>query len=435
MQAVIMAGGKGTRLAALTKDEIPKPMLPVGGKPILQWQVESLVRGGITDIILCVGHLGDRISAYFSDGSAFGARIRCYFEDTPLGSAGALAYIRPWLEDTFFLLSGDLVLDIDWGRMLRCHREKGAEVTLFAHPNSHPYDSDLIVSDRSGFAIRFDSKHNRRDYWYDNCVNAGILAAGPSFCDRVVPGRKANLENDILRRMIEERRPVYVYRSSEYVRDAGTPERIAAVERDLASGYVSSRSLSRPQKCIFLDRDGTVNRENGFISREEEFVLEPRAAEAIRRINASGYLAIVATNQPVVARGECTMEDLENIHNKMKTLLGQEGAYLDDCVFCPHHPDKGFPGENPDYKRDCACRKPRPGLLFACAEKYNIDLSASWMVGDTTTDLETGRNAGTHTALVRTGLAGGDGKYSADAEIAGRDILDAVERILDLETK
>lgn len=425
-----MAGGKGTRLAALTKDEIPKPMLSVVGKPILQWQVESLVRGGITDIIMVVGHLGDRISAYFSDGSAFGARIRYYLEDTPLGSAGALAYIRPWLEDTFFLLSGDLILDIDWGRMLRCHREKGAEVTLFAHPNSHPYDSDLIVSDASGRAIRFDSKHNRRDYWYDNCVNAGILVAGPSLCDRVVPGQKTNLENDILRQMIEERRPVYVYRSSEYVKDVGTPDRIEAVERDLTSGYVSSRNLSCPQKCIFLDRDGTVNRENGFISREGDFELEPCAAEAIRRINASGYLAIVVTNQPVVARGECTMEELENIHNKMKTLLGREGAYLDDCVFCPHHPDRGYPGENPAYKRECACRKPRTGLLLECAEKYNIDLSASWMVGDTTTDLETGRNAGTHTALVRTGLAGLDGKYDLNFDLIGNDLLDVVKSII-----
>jgi len=120
-------------------------------------------------------------------------------------------------------------------------------------------------------------------------------------------------------------------------------------------------------------------------------------AEAIRMINRSGYLAIVVTNQPVIARGEVTWEMLNEIHRKMETLLGEQGAYLDDIFVCPHHPDKGFPGERPEYKVNCDCRKPKPGLLLRAAEKYNIDLSDSWMIGDRPQDAAAGAAAGCQT--------------------------------------
>ena len=166
MQAVIMAGGKGTRLAALTKDEIPKPMVPVAGKPLLLWQMERLKENGITDLIMVIGHLGEKIQEYFGDGSKFGVRIEYFVEEAPLGTAGSFYYLKDMLkEDTFLMMSGDLLFDIDFERMVRFHKEKGSAATLFVHPNGHPYDSDLLVLDTEERAIRFDSKHNTRDYW------------------------------------------------------------------------------------------------------------------------------------------------------------------------------------------------------------------------------------------------------------------------------
>ena len=126
----------------------------------------------------------------------------------------------------------------------------------------------------------------------------------------------------------------------------------------------------------------------------------------------------------------CSIEDVERIHRKLQTLLGQEGAYLDGIKFCPHHPDRGYPEENPAYKIPCRCRKPEIGMLEECAERFNIDLSASWMVGDTTVDVQTGTNAGCKTALVLTGEAGRDGKYAVQADLTAEDLLDAVNRIL-----
>ncbi len=217
MQAVIMAGGKGTRLAALTRDEIPKPMVPVAGKPLLLWQVERLKENGITDLIMVIGHLGEKIQEYFGDGSQFGVEIQYFVEEVPLGTAGSFYYLKDMLkEDTFVMMSGDLMFDIDFDRMVRFHREKKSAATLFVHPNGHPHDSDLLVLDENDRAIRFDSKHNVRDYWYDNCVNAGIFVFDKLICDRVPEPVKRNLENDIIKGMIDDGIPVYGYCSPEY---------------------------------------------------------------------------------------------------------------------------------------------------------------------------------------------------------------------------
>ena len=431
MQAVIMAGGKGTRLRSITNDEIPKPMAPVAGKPILQWQVEQLRGQGITDIIMIIGHLGHKIREFFQAGQDFGVYIRYIEETTPLGTAGALSMLPPMLtEENFFLVFGDVLFEIDLNRMARFHREKSAIATLFVHPNVHPFDSDLVVCDDQGKVLKFDSKHNVRDYWYSNCVNAGFYLMNREICSLVPENTKVDLEKQLLSGLIEQGKAVYGYQSPEYIKDVGTVERITRAEEELKSGFVASRCLNRKQKAIFLDRDGTLNWKNGLVYREEQFELEDDVVEAVRAINRFGYLAIVITNQPVVARGLCDVEDVERIHMKMETLFGREGVYLDAICFCPHHPDKGYPEENPAYKIHCHCRKPDIGMIEDCAERFNIDLSASWMVGDTTIDIQTGINAGTHTALVLTGDAGSDGKYDVNPELTCTNLLEAVEMIL-----
>lgn len=433
MQAVIMAGGKGTRLAGLTQDEIPKPMVSLSGKPLLLWQMEALKRSGITEIILVIGHLGHVIEDFFGDGGAFGLHIQYFREGKPLGTAGALAHIRPMLEQTFFLLYGDVLFDIDLRRMERFHHEKRADVTLFVHPNAHPFDSDLVETDEEQRVLRLNSKHNVRDNWHENLVNAGLYLLNSRICEGLPEQEKIDLERDILSRLCREGGGIYAYHSPEYIKDIGTIDRIRAAEDDLKSGGVTARNLQKPQRAIFLDRDGTINIKRGLISSPEQFELEPCAAEAIRKINRSSYLAIVITNQPSVARGLCGVKDIEEIHRKMQTLLGWEGVFLDAVRFCPHHPDRGYPEENPAYKIPCHCRKPDIGMLEDCAEQYHIDLSASWFVGDATVDIQTGKNAGTKTALVLTGDAGSDRRYDVKPDLICADVLEAVERILGKE--
>lgn len=397
MRVVIMAGGKGTRVASVDRT-IPKPLLPVAGKPVLLHQIECLREQGMTDITLSIGHLGEQIEAYFKDGSQFGVSIRYIREDAPLGTAGALYYLRNTVLEDFFLINGDLVFDIDLRRMMEFHKSRGAAVTLFAHPNDHPYDSGLIVADSEGCVKGWLTKEDERT-WYDNCVNAGVHILSAEVLERFDVLRKIDLDREVIRPLIPKGR-VFAYRSPEYIKDMGTPERIQEVEADIQSSLVRKRCLTHRQKAIFLDRDGTINQYVGFLRDIEEFELIDGVAEAIRRINRSEYLTIVVSNQPVIARGEVTWEELREIHRKMQTLLGEKGAYIDDIFVCPHHPDSGFPGEIKQYKIVCDCRKPKPGLLRQAARKYNIDLTQSWMIGDSERDMEAGRSAGCRTVML-----------------------------------
>ena len=331
------------------------------------------------------------------------------------------------------MMTGDLYFDIDFQRMINFHEEKGAVATLFVHPNGHPFDSDLLVLDHDDKITAFDSKYNVRDYWYENCVNAGIFVFEKKICDYVPEPVKRNLENDVIKGMLEAGEPIYGYCSPEYVKDVGTVDRVNQTLADIERGVIAGKCLKNKQRCIFMDRDGTINQYKGLVYKEEDFTLEDCAIDAIRKINQSGRLGIVITNQPVVARGLCEIEDVENIHKKMETLLGKEGVFLDGVFYCPHHPDKGYPEENPAYKIPCECRKPKTGMIREAAERYNIDLAGSWMIGDTTMDIQTGINAGMRTALVLTGEAGNDKKYDVKPELVCRDLLDAVEKILQMD--
>ena len=429
--AVIMAGGKGSRLLSITNDEIPKPMVPVDGKPLLEYQVEKLKTYGIKKIVMIVGHLGEKIEDHFKDGKDFGVDIDYIFEKEPLGTAGAFYYLKDKTDaKDFMLVFGDIFFDMDFDRMEDFHFKNSALTTLLAHPNGHPYDSDLIRMDDNGRVIGFDSKHNVRDYWYDNMVNAGMYIINRDLLDLVKEPVKTDFEKDILANQVKLGANIYAYHTPEYVKDVGTVDRINATVEELKSGLIQSKNLKNKQRAIFLDRDGTMNVSKGFISKADDLELIPGTIDAVKAINKSGALAIVITNQPVIARGECSFEELHNIHNKLKTLLGEKGAFVDDIFYCPHHPDKGFEGEVPELKFDCECRKPKTGMIEEAVKKYNIDLSKSYMVGDSTMDLETARNAGIKSVLVNTGFAGNDGKYDRSCDIEAKNLFDAVEKII-----
>lgn len=404
MKVVIMAGGRGTRIAELFPD-IPKPLIPVDGMPILEREIRSLASQGFKDIIMTVGYLADKIISYFGDGSQLGVKIDYFIEETPLGNAGALFQLKEKIGDEpFFLLNADAAFDVDFNRMLDYHKEQGGLVTLFTHPNSHPYDSGLIIADKDGHVEKWLSKEDERPQWYNNRVNAGLHVIDPKVLELSVknlkidsstdyPKGKVDLDRQILKPLCGTGK-MFCYDSPEYVKDMGTPERFRQVEADYKNGVVQAKNLHNKQKAIFLDRDGTINKYVGFLRNIDDFELIEGVSEAIKLINQSGYLAIVVTNQPVIARGEVTWEELHEIHRKMETLLGKDGAYIDGIYICPHHPDKGFEGERPEYKIDCECRKPKPGLLLKAAHDFNIDLSQSIMIGDSDRDVEAGENAG-----------------------------------------
>lgn len=397
MKTVIMAGGKGTRIASISA-EVPKPMIEILGKPILFHQIEVLKKQGIKDFIFIVGHLHEVVINYFGDGNKFDIHIEYIIENEPLGTAGALFYLKNKINDDFLLLNGDVIFDVDIERFMNFHRQNKGIATILTHPNNHPYDSGIIKSNPNGKVLKWLHKEDERK-WYQNRVNAGLHILSPKIFKNFENLKRCDLDRDILKPMIKFGE-LYCYDSPEYVKDMGTPERYYEVVQDIKTGKVAAKNLKQKQKAIFLDRDGTINKYVGFLRNIEDFELLQGVTEAIKIINQSGYLAIVITNQPVIARGEVSEEELQEIHNKMETLLGDLGAYVDDIFYCPHHPNKGFEGERVELKYDCDCRKPKPGLLLKAAKKYNIDLSKSWMIGDGVNDVEAGKNAGCKTKLI-----------------------------------
>lgn len=419
MKVFIMAGGKGTRISSVAKD-IPKPMIKIDGKPVLEHEIECLREQGFNDIIISVSHLGEIIIDYFGDGNKispvtgkkFGVNIEYFYEEIPLGNAGALFKLKDKLTDDFLLLNADAIFDIDFVRFAEYHKQHGGLVTLFTHPNSHPFDSGLIVADANGMVEKWITKEEIRPEFYRNRVNAGLHIISSKLLDQ------ANIDPELIGTIGEDGIPIkidldrqllkplagtgkmFCYDSPEYVKDMGTPERYQSVCSDFKEGRVSARNLRNKQKAIFLDRDGTLNKYVGFLNDIKQFELIDGVEEAIKKINSSGYLAIVITNQPVIARGELTFKGLQEIHDKMETLLGLRGSYLDAIYFCPHHPDSGYEGEVKELKKVCDCRKPKPGMLLQAAKDFNIDLNNSWMIGDSENDIMAGQAVGCKTILL-----------------------------------
>ena len=263
------------------------------------------------------------------------------------------------------------MFDVDFNRFVDFHKKHGGLVTLFTHPNSHPYDSGLIIADEHGTVQKWLAKEDERPEYYKNRVNAGLHVISPKVLEQKIDTPKIDLDRQLLKPLSGTGK-MFCYDSPEYVKDMGTPDRYYAVCADFKAGNVQGKNLKNKQKAIFLDRDGTINKYVGFLRNIDDFELLDGVAEAIKKINESGYLTIVVTNQPVIARGEVSFEELDEIHNRMETLLGKAGAYIDGLYYCPHHPHKGYEGERPELKIECECRKPKPGMLIKAAEDFNI---------------------------------------------------------------
>jgi D,D-heptose 1,7-bisphosphate phosphatase len=432
VQAIVLAGGKGSRLGA-SPDAPPKVLSPLVGIHAIDYVLAWLGREGVTEVLLCLGHRAEEIRRAVA-GERPGLRVRVLVEEAPLGTAGAVKSAEGELAKTFFVVYGDVIADVDLARMQQRHLAWGALATLAVHPNDHPYDSDRVVTHTSGRILRLARKEDRVG------PEAGALASAALYVmDRELlanipaDGTPRDFARDVFPALVSRGLPLLAYRTTEYIKDMGTPERRDRVERDLLRGAPLRMRLSSHRPAVLTDRDGVLIVDREFVTRPSEIEVLPGVTSALRALNRAGMLAVCCTNQPVVARGALNEEELHGLHTLLEGKLGADGVWLDAFYACTHHPDRGFPEERPELKVACDCRKPLPGMLLRAASDLGIDRRASVFVGDRTIDLRAARAAGVLGIGVLTGTALRDGKFpiAPETPIVGA-FADAVSFFLEL---
>ena len=384
-QAVILCGGKGTRLGALT-EATPKPMLEVAGRPFLFHHIHEVARYGVKHIVLLAGRFGEQIVTAFHGRRLFGAQVEVLVEPGPLGTGGALRFAADRLAPQFLLLNGDSWIDADlarFGRGWHTARERDPEVKaqmlLHRVPDTARFGRVTLKADR---VVGFEEKGAPLAD-ASGLISAGVYAIDRAILDLIPPHAACSLERDVLPRLVAEGRVVASQaREGAYFVDIGIPETFAQVQVDLVA--------ARTRPAVFFDRDGTLNHDGGYTHRVEDLVWMPQAREAIARINELGYFVFVVTNQAGIARGYYDEDAVTAFHDAMQTSLASVGGHVDAFEWCPHHSEAVIPA----YRRDCRRRKPGPGMLLDLMAAWPVDSQRSFLVGNSSADMEAARAAG-----------------------------------------
>jgi len=434
MKAVIVAGGKGTRIRCVSGESIPKALLPVAGQPIIYRQIELLKRYGIKEIIFLLGYLGDLLENAIASASILeGIEATFYIEKEPLGTAGGLLAARERLsKEDFLVLYGDIAIEVDLHRLSQFHKQNQSVFTLTAHPNDHPHSSDLLVVDGNARLLNLLPKNGRAPGNYRNLVPAALYCLSPDIFKFIQPSTKQDFILDVIPRLLHAGQSVSVYNTPEYLRDMGTPERFQTVEEHIRTGFMSRMNFSFKRPTIFLDRDGVINQDlpDKGINQPSELNLFPSATKAIQTINRAGWLAVVVTNQPQLAKGYLTSEGLDRIHAKLETALGRGHAWLDRIYFCPHHPEQGHIGEIKALKISCECRKPKTGMFLQAIQDLPIDTENAYVIGDTWRDFQAAKILGFNAYGVDAALQKRVEKNVVQPDLWFSNVLETVQFIL-----
>ncbi|WP_428489684.1 HAD-IIIA family hydrolase [Rhodopila sp.] len=428
-QAIILADGKGTGRRSVLGD-LPKSLADVGGTPLLGNQLRLLARHGFDDVVLLVGHGANQVRDWLAGPQRPPIRVRLLDDG---GTAAEVLAALPDLAVEFAVLYGDTMLDVDLARFWDWHAaDPAAAGSLLVQPNDHPRDCDLVEQDSAGNILRFHPPPHPPGAWLPNLVDAALYILRR---DALAVWRNADppldFAKDLFPRMLSAGARLRGYASPEYIEDAGTPARLDKVRRAFADGAVSRAGLAQPRPGVLIDRDGTLNRDVSHLHRAEGLEVFPGVGAALRRLNRAEWRTAVVTNQPVLARGQADEAALRRIHARLDTELAVDGAYFDRYYHCPHHPDAGVPGEVAALKIVCDCRKPAPGLVLRAASELNLDLAASWFIGDSTADLGAADAAGVSAILVLSGNGGLDERHRFEPGFTQPDFPAAVGFILD----
>ncbi|HEX8442042.1 MAG TPA: HAD-IIIA family hydrolase [Allosphingosinicella sp.] len=380
-QAVILVGGLGTRLGNLTANA-PKPLLEIGGRPFLDYLLFELARHGCREVLLLAQFEADQVAEYAARSGVvahFGLDVDVLVEPERAGTGGAIWHARDRLRDRFYLLNGDSWLQCNILALQHLVTSPEAEtnwaaaLSLRQVPDVRRYGK---VSLAGAHVTEFGEKdpHGR-----EGLINGGMGLLSRRILDDLKPN--CSLEFDVFPRLAETGRLYGIVVSEGYFVDIGTPDTLEDARRDLPEQF------RRP--ALFLDRDGVLNADHGYVGSPERFEWLPGARQAIRQANDRGWLVFVVSNQAGVARGFYGEEHVKALHAHMQTELAREGAHVDDFRYCPFHPD----GSVEAYARVSDWRKPAPGMIEDLIRSWPVDRGRSLLVGDQPSDIEAARRA------------------------------------------
>lgn len=374
-QAAVLVGGLGTRLKDLTRST-PKPLLLVGGRPFIDYLLDELARYGIEEILLLAGFCADQVLDRYDGKDWRGARIRVVIEPEPLGTAGALRNAAAELDDAFLLMNGDSFFDFNLLDLTHASLSAGALGRLALRDGVVGTRYGRIEQHADGRAAGFFDAGARQT----GPINAGVYLFSRALLD-FVPAGKVSLEAEVMPELARLGR-LEARNYSGYFIDMGVPDDFKRAQVELPL------KVRRP--AAFLDRDGVLNHDHGYVSTPEKFDWVEGAKPAVKRLNDLGFLVFVVTNQAGVARGYYGEDAVQSLHEWVQGELAEVGAHVDAFSYCPHHVDGIVAG----YARPCRRRKPEPGMLNDLAAAWTIDLGSSFMIGDKPSDLQAAHAAG-----------------------------------------
>lgn len=390
-QAVVVAGGLGTRLMSINGPK-PKVLTEINGKPLLEVQLIQLVSAGFYKVTYLLGSGSDQVIQFLKEKKKMFENdlvIEWILENEPLGTGGSVLSALEYLDETFLVIYGDIYINSNLAEISKNFVDSEADFACIVHPSSHIFDSDIIEIDNNNGIRRIHSKTRREIHRFRNLANSGVYF----FKKKALVGEEigaCDLDKTILPNLISKEKKGIALRHKGIIRDIGTPERLREIQDlELTQDF---HMLDRP--ALFLDRDGVINKFVGHVESPNQIEIDTSIGQLISSFNQALYWVFVVTNQPIVAHGKISMEILKSIHEHIEMELSNFGGYIDDFFVCPHHPDKGYPGEIDSLKIECECRKPKTGMIKTAMKKYNIDIENSLMIGDTWRDERFAQNAG-----------------------------------------
>lgn len=402
-QAVILCGGKGTRLGA-DFSHLPKPLVEVAGKPLLDHILDVAARAGISRVILAAGHLGHLIEERYRVHNPWGMEFRVHVEKQALGTAGCLHEIAEWLEEEFALLYGDVFLDFELEALLKKQDAERVVATVLTRQSDHPRDSDLLVLDGEEVVGILPKATRDLEGIYANWGNAAVYACSRELLKFVPKDRASDIATDVFPAVLAGggRIRAHVLEESGYVKDMGTPARLVEVERYWQRKQAAEEARVRPReiRAVILDRDGVLLRDRGALGDPGKMEFLPQVLEGLAEMKRMGLRCFVATNQPWIARGLVTEEEVGRVHEAMVARIAAAGGRIEAVKVSPFHPETHYGEGVVELRRASECRKPRPGMLFAICEEFGISPAEAVMVGDSRVDVVAAKNAGMRSVVI-----------------------------------